>query len=57
MKATAGKSPEKKSSSSESVAEQQQVPPTTDGQDRRAIKCFGWMRVFSFSNLLVRQGC
>lgn len=55
MKSAEKKTPEKKRSSSESDI----APDTADQETPRLrfdLNAFAWMRVFRFSNLLVRQG-
>lgn len=49
------KTPEKKCSTSEST----EHPPETAEDSRRVrfdLNAFAWMRIFTFANLLVRQG-
>lgn len=56
MKSAEKKTPEKKRSSSESDV----APDTATDQDTPRLRfdfnVFAWMRIFRFSNLLVRQG-
>lgn len=61
MKSAEKKTPEKKRSTSESSEHQPDTAAAADQEPpsflkRLDLNAFAWMRIFRFSNLLVRQG-